>query len=162
MEFDVFQVVPDEKRRVVRKSNYHPNISREVLILDDCDDEAFLPLLSPDIRSDNRLSESCVKSFSDEQNLKKHTHTIHDKKGMPETQSSSVEKFKCEICQHNLSSKRNLNVHIENIHEGLKRFKCDKCSQKFTEKKALTLHIKGVHEKIHTWQLRFQKRAVLT
>ena len=74
--------------------------------------------------------ESCGKSFLDEQSLKKHTHTIHDKEGMPETQSSSVEKFKCEICQHNLSSKRNLKVHIENIHEGLKRFKCEKCSQK--------------------------------
>ena len=64
------------------------------------------------------------------------------------TQSLPVEKYKCEICKHNFSSKHNLKVHMENVHEGLKRFTYDKCAKKFTEKKALTLHIKGVHEKI--------------
>ena len=75
MEFDVFQVVPDEKRRVVRKSNYHPNISREVLILDDCDDEAFSPLLSPDIRPDNRLSESISRGAAAQEKFGKY-HSI--------------------------------------------------------------------------------------
>ena len=52
------------------------------------------------------------------------------------------------IYLYNFSSKCNLKVHMENVHEGLKRFECEKCSQKFTERKALTLHIKGIHEKI--------------
>ena len=82
MEFDVLQVVPDEKGRVVRKSNYHPNISREVLILDDCDDEAFLPLLSPDIRSDNRLSGSISRGAAAQEKFGKcHLQVILDEKG---------------------------------------------------------------------------------
>ena len=82
MEFDVFQVVPDEKGRVVRKSNYHPNISREVLILDDCDDEAFSPLLSPDIRSDNRLSGSISRGAAAQEKFGKcHLQVILDEKG---------------------------------------------------------------------------------
>ena len=89
--------------------------------------------------------ESCGKSSSDEQNLKKYIHTAH---ANLTTQSLPVEKYKCGICKHNFSSKCNLKVHMENVHEGLKRFKCEKWSQKFTERKALTLHILGIHEKI--------------
>ena len=72
-----------------------------------------------------------------------------DKEGikMTEDQFLPVDN-ECQICKHNFSNKRNLKVHMENVHEGLKRFKCEKCSQKFTERKALTLHIKGIHEKI--------------
>ena len=39
MELDDLQVILDEKGRVVRTSKYHPNKSREVLILDDFDDD---------------------------------------------------------------------------------------------------------------------------
>ena len=38
------------------------------------------------------------------------------------------------IYLYNFSSKCNLKVHMENVHEGLKRFECEKCSQKFTER----------------------------
>ena len=78
--------------------------------------------------------------------MKKYIYTAHT--NLTKTQSLPVEKYKCEICKHNFSSKCNLKVHMENVHEGLKRFKCEKCSQKFTERKALTLHIKGIDEKI--------------
>ena len=39
------------------------------------------------------------------------------------------------IYLYNFSSKWNLKVNMENVHEGLKRFKCDKSAQIFTEKK---------------------------
>ena len=82
MEFDELQVLPDEKGRVIRKSNYHPNLSKEVLILDDCDDEAILPLLSPDIRSNNRLSGSISRGASAQEKFGKYyVQVILDEKG---------------------------------------------------------------------------------
>ena len=75
MEFDVFQVVPDEKGRVVRKSKYHPNKSRELFILDNFDDEAFSPSLFPDIRPDNRLSESISRGAAAQEKFGKY-HSI--------------------------------------------------------------------------------------
>ena len=102
MESDDLQAIPDEKGRVVRKSKYHPNKSRELLTLDDSDNEAFSPSLSPDIRPENRISESisavgaaqekfgkcpmCDKSFSLKE-LTEHAATCN-----------GLEEFSAEIC----------------------------------------------------------------
>ena len=102
MELDALQVIPDEKGRVVRKSKYHPNKSRELLTLDDSDNETFSPSLSPDIRPDNPISESisavataqekfgkcpmCDKSFSLKE-LTEHAATCN-----------GLEEFSAEIC----------------------------------------------------------------
>ena len=66
------QVILDEKGRVVRKSKYHPNKSRELFILDNFDDEAFSPSLFPDNRSDNRLSESIFRGAAAQENFGKY------------------------------------------------------------------------------------------
>ena len=110
MEDEDLEAIPDDKGRVVRKSKYHPDYPRELLTLDDSENddnnEAFSPALSPDIRpdirrlSDNRISESamsgpppefgkcpmCDKSFS----LKELTEHAASCNGL--------EEFSAEIC----------------------------------------------------------------
>ena len=59
-----------------------------------------------------------------------------------------LRKFKCEICNKEITGKHNFKVHMENFHEGLKKYKCVKCNKKFTRNTGLKLHITVVHEKI--------------
>ena len=105
------------------------------------------------LQDSNYKFHSCGQSFSQEQNLKKHSHENHEdhkdlKSEFCGSQSIQQAKFKCEICKKNFSRKYSLKVHIENVHEGLKKYECDKCNKKFTQNNDLKLHITTVHEKI--------------
>ena len=91
MELDDLQAIPDEKGRVVRKSKYHPNKSRELLTLDDSDNEAFSPSLSPALSPALSAPEfgkcpMCDKSFSLKE-LTEHAATCN-----------GLEEFSAEIC----------------------------------------------------------------
>ena len=45
------------------------------------------------------------------------------------------------------SPRRNLNRHIESVHEGKKSFKCNVCDTAFSEKSNLNGHIESVHDR---------------
>ena len=51
------------------------------------------------------------------------------------------EKFACEKCGSNFSSKKNLEVHVETIHEGKKPFACSLCEKQFATKSNLKQHL---------------------
>ena len=52
----------------------------------------------------------------------------------------------CPSCGNCFSSKRALQKHISNVHEGQKNFKCDKCGKGFGDQGYLKRHIAAVHE----------------
>ena len=47
----------------------------------------------------------------------------------------SLEKnnFRCHLCEKSYSSKRNLQLHIKSIHEGVKSYRCSYCPKSFTQ-----------------------------
>ena len=51
------------------------------------------------------------------------------------------EKFACERCGSNFSSKKNLEVHVETIHERKKPFACSLCEKHFATKSNLKQHL---------------------
>ena len=55
-------------------------------------------------------------------------------------------KFNCALCETNLSTKANLQMHLESVHENKKNFQCDLCQQEFYEKHQYSKHIESVHK----------------
>ena len=63
--------------------------------------------------------ESCVKSFTTAQYLKKHIHTIHE----------GYKDYNCDSCGKSFSHATTLRKHIHTIHEGNKDHKCESCGK---------------------------------
>jgi len=81
-----------------------------------------------------RLCTECGKSVK---NLSKHS-LIH--KGI------KPERLQCHVCEKTLCSANALKVHIESVHEGIKRFSCNMCTTSFVYEAYLKHHIQVVHE----------------
>ena len=54
--------------------------------------------------------------------------------------------FKCKGCKKTFVSEKNLNRHIETIHEGGNLFDCSICDESFAREDTLKRHISKVHE----------------
>ena len=54
--------------------------------------------------------------------------------------------YKCEKCDKEFLTKGYLSVHMENVHEGLKRFKCDSCGKSFSQSGELRRHVAKMHD----------------
>ena len=95
-------------------------------------------------------SESSSKNCSTRKklNTKAHIDNEPNNEGTKISCTLRLSKFKCEICNKEITGKHNFKVHMENVHKGIKKYKCDKCNKKFTRNTGLKLHITGVHEKI--------------
>ena len=67
----------------------------------------------------------------------------------PRRQSKSLQnnqsKYPCDQCHQKYSSSRNLQHHIESVHDKIK-YPCSKCNFKATLKSYLNLHIKSIHD----------------
>jgi uncharacterized Zn-finger protein len=81
-----------------------------------------------------RLCPECGKSVK---NLSKHS-MIH--KGI------KPERLQCHVCEKTLCSANALKIHIESVHEGIKRYSCDLCTTSFVYEAYLKQHIQVVHE----------------
>jgi len=74
-------------------------------------------------------NEICDICGEETPNIRKHNHNVH-----------KISQFKCDICQKQFSSKRNLEKHVSN-HAKLKRkFVCDICTQSFNKSSHLKCH----------------------
>ena len=107
--------------------------------------------------------ESCSKSFSQENTLKKHINTIHKRHnykcdscgksfsgiGALKKHINAVHENKkdhiCEFCEASFSEKGSLKKHIKNIHDVCKYFKCDICNKPFATNGYVNQHIKSFH-----------------
>ena len=54
--------------------------------------------------------------------------------------------FKYNVCGDSFSQERDLNRHIESVHENKNTFECSICDTSFTEKQSLNGHIESVHK----------------
>ena len=80
--------------------------------------------------------ESCGKSFSAGHALKKHIYTIHE----------GHKDYKCDYCGKAFPESAHLKKHMRQTHEGHKDFKCDSCDKAFTQAHSLRRHILTYHE----------------
>ena len=108
--------------------------------------------------------ESCGKSFSDEQNLKKHKYLkcniekVHQRKNLEKHQyihkvkkiQSKKISLQCSQCSDVYQVEKDLIQHIKMVHEGQKiqrkKTKCDVCETMLSNKYILASHIKVIHE----------------
>ena len=88
------------------------------------------------LQDSNYKCHFCGKSFSHEQNLKKHSHEIHEDPKNP----------KCEFCGNSFSEEGTLEKHIHKVHETRKYHKCKYCDNFFSEGGKLKKHIQKVHD----------------
>jgi len=85
------------------------------------------------IKSKYRLCTECGKSV---QNMSKHLK-MH--------RGIKPERLQCHVCEKTLCSANALKVHIETIHEGIRRFTCKFCENTFIYASHLKRHILVVH-----------------
>ena len=80
--------------------------------------------------------QTCSKSFSTAQYLKKHIYTVHE----------GHKDYKCKSCGKSFTTPQRLKIHLHTIHEGHKDYKCDSCGKAFSSAQYLKIHIRTVHE----------------
>ena len=56
--------------------------------------------------------------------------------------------FKCELCSFITTTRRNLNAHINRVHNNCKMFTCQQCPFKTGHRNSLKIHIEGRHKKV--------------
>merc|ERR1719412_2389353 len=83
--------------------------------------------------------EICGKNFNKKSGLNHHVKEIHE--GM-------AKDFQCEKCSYAAYFQRDLNRHIQIIHDEIKKYSCDKCEETFGGLIDLRQHISSVHEGI--------------
>ena len=54
--------------------------------------------------------------------------------------------YKCDRCDKYFNAKRNLKMHIYNIHEGRKDYKCEHCGKSFGRAQSKRQHVQIIHE----------------
>ena len=127
--------------------------------------------------------ESCGKSFSDEQNLKKHKYLkcniekVHQRKNLEKHQyihkvkkiQSKEISLQCSQCSDVYQVEKDLIQHIKMVHEGQKiqrkKTKCDVCETMLSNKYILASHIKVIHEGLryecHECDMVFKEKSSL-
>ncbi|KAG9305631.1 hypothetical protein G9A89_001692 [Geosiphon pyriformis] len=101
------------------------------------------PELQAHIRQDHEPLTSCAicfKSFTKSAGLRKHIRT-HD----PNRIMFSCEWEGCDGYYHSL---KNLNAHVQRVHQRIRPFQCDwpECEYKFTTKNEMQKHKRAIHE----------------
>ncbi|XP_039449418.1 zinc finger protein 816-like [Culex pipiens pallens] len=67
--------------------------------------------------------------------------------------------FLCEICAKEFKTKKQLNDHLEVVHQGTKRYKCDICNKSFTRNASLAEHKLILHAGINQFSCNICGRA---
>ena len=97
-------------------------------------------------------SKPCFKNDNDKSKslVNKNEIKITENKEIEENDKSLITAniHECPHCHKVLSSKRNLQRHIDTVHLRLKPFKCDDCGKSFSRKDNLDQHISAVHLKL--------------
>ena len=87
----------------------------------------------------------CNKKFSTPWHLKRHMYMVHPGQTQFEGYNHQKKNWTpgmCELCGKEL---RNLQVHINTVHLGLKPHKCETCGQSFASSTVLKSHVNAVH-----------------
>ena len=73
------------------------------------------------------------------------------KKPTQDTSDKKLKPHNCEMCDYSTTTKQNLKVHVESVHERIKPHKCLSCDYSTAIKKNLVRHIESIHKgkKLH-------------
>ena len=82
--------------------------------------------------------DSCGKSFSQAEDLKRHIYSVHNGK----------KDYKCDSCGKEFSLTANLKKHSYTVHNGQKYHKCESCGKTFSQSRSLKVRINSVHKVI--------------
>ena len=91
-----------------------------------------------------RCSE-CDFTFWDKKKLRRHMGTDHNYMIDQEFAKGSEERT-CKLCDKLFKEARNLIVHMETVHGGLKKHSCNECGMNFGQKSSLKRHILLKHK----------------
>ncbi|MCL4122413.1 UNVERIFIED_CONTAM: hypothetical protein GTU68_028965, partial [Idotea baltica] len=90
----------------------------------------------------------CSKVFKLKKDLSAHMKS-HDKE----------HRFKCDICEKRLCSRRNLQMHVAKIHENKKPYKCELCAKVYGKQASLKVHIRSVHTREKPYKCTYCPKA---
>ncbi|XP_055388163.1 transcription factor grauzone-like isoform X2 [Condylostylus longicornis] len=154
----------------IKKENQKKNLSPKNLILKKVDKiQPGIVKRKNEFFSDEQIREiktlncnSCYEKISTFSKLKKHMNEVHGENGyvvccerkfykrykfVNHLQAHlNPDEFKCPHCDKRLASKRNVKLHIKNMHTEigkLKNFRCDQCEKTFAQKAYLDRHKLG-------------------
>ena len=135
---DSDQVI-DEDTGFVINENITNDDNSEVQINGDSNESTKLKTLSVIL---NRLSKSQLRNYS-----KVNEEPINSNKKVTESTSKS-----CERCEKTFSTSKYLKIHMETVHEGVKKYKCKKCEKSFGQAGHLKTHYDNVHMRLKNYK----------
>ena len=80
------------------------------------------------------IFDSCCKSFSQEEDLNDHIHSVH----------VGQEDHGCDLCGISFSQEDELNDHFNTVHEGHRDHKCDSCGKVFSHANKFDSIMEGI------------------
>jgi len=87
----------------------------------------------------------CDYEARDRFTLKSHLIAKHRQSG-PENSSEGQDMYFCAECEYQSSNKNYLKLHIEKIHQGIRRYRCPQCDYKTNRQTYLYSHLLTIHE----------------
>lgn len=91
----------------------------------------------------------CRHTFSDQETLKAHALTIHNRiiifPKSSNTKTKNLDTYTCKICEKVFSKQKYLRNHARNIHTIEKDYQCAHCSKAFTYRHQILRHLRDVH-----------------
>ena len=87
----------------------------------------------------NHRCDECDKAFSTVALLRQHASTKHSS-----TEHKYNARVACPICDKDMLQ-RNVQAHVQRVHEGVRRFECNVCRNAFQTRHSLKMHSSAVH-----------------
>ena len=84
--------------------------------------------------------------------LEQHINAAHNNNFKIEDVNKNPSPHQCKECNKVMTSKRNLQNHINIVHKKIKQYKCQECKAFFGVNGALQVHINSVHRKLKPHQ----------
>jgi KRAB domain-containing zinc finger protein len=106
------------------------------------DDETLIDLKIHDIQNDTQQTPQKDELPTNSADTVENTF-VPDQKLFTQRENGE-QLFPCEACNYVATTNKNLRVHIESVHDGI-RYRCDQCDQTMTREEGLKRHKEKIH-----------------